>query len=95
MAAPDTILKEIRVTEKTSVLSSELNKYTFEVFKGANRKQIADAVEAVFKVKVQDVNVMNQKGKRKSNRAKRGLIRKPDTRKAIVTLCEGSKIEIM
>ena len=95
MASPDIILKKLRVTEKTNILSSDFNKYTFEVFKGSNRKQIAEAVEAVFKVKVKDVNVMNQRGKRKSSRTRRGLVRKPDTHKAIVTLFKGSKIEIM
>lgn len=96
MSTPDKILKKIRVTEKSSQLSSELNQYTFEVFKGTSRKQIADAVEKVFDVKVARVNVFNQRGKRKMSRARRGLVtRKANMRKAIVTLMEGSKIEIL
>ena len=70
----------------------EQNKYTFKVDKKANKIDIKQAVEAIFKVKVTDVKTMNVKGKLK--RLGRYQGRTPDWKKAIVTLQEGDKIEI-
>ncbi len=56
------------ITEKT-VASGELNKYIFEVHRDANKQTVKDAVEKLFNVKVEQVNIMNMKGKPK----KRGV----------------------
>lgn len=81
------------VTEKCNALIQE-NKYTFRVAPDAGRIEIGKAVEELFKVKVKSVNVMNYQGKRK--RAGRSLKegRRPDWKRAVVTLAEGS-IEII
>ena len=81
------------VTEKCNALIQE-KKYTFRVAPDANRIEIGKAVEELFKVKVKSVNVMNYQGKRK--RAGRSLKegRRPDWKRAVVTLAEGS-IEII
>ncbi|NLW25457.1 MAG: 50S ribosomal protein L23 [Clostridia bacterium] len=86
----DIIIKPI-ISEK-SVEQMEQNKYTFKVDKKANKIDIKQAVEAIFKVKVTDVKTMNVKGKLK--RLGRYQGRTPDWKKAIVTLQEGDKIEI-
>ena len=81
------------VTEKCNALIQE-NKYTFRVAPDAGRIEIGKAVEELFNVKVKSVNVMNYQGKRK--RAGRSLKegRRPDWKRAVVTLAEGS-IEII
>jgi len=96
MILADTILKEYRVTEKAANLSANLNQYTFEVAPDANRKEIGRAVEKVFNVTVTKVNVMNKKPKVKVDRARRGRPgKKGGGKKAIVTLKEGDKIELV
>ena len=65
------ILKEYRVTEKSSVLNEQLLQYTFEVAKEANKAQITEAIEQIFEVKVARVNV-NKKVKFKANRMRAG-----------------------
>ena len=77
------------VTEKCNALIQE-KKYTFRVAPDAGRIEIGKAVEELFKVKVKSVNVMNYQGKKK--RAGRSLKegRRPDWKRAIVTLAEGS-----
>ncbi|MEM1222060.1 MAG: 50S ribosomal protein L23 [Verrucomicrobiota bacterium] len=96
MIIADKILKEYRVTEKAANLSANLNQYTFEVAQDANRIEVARAVEKVFKVEVTKVNVLNKKPKLKIDRSRRG---RPGTKgghkKAIVTLKEGDKIELV
>lgn len=96
MLSPDTIIKEYRVTEKAADMAAHTNKYTFEVFSTANRRQVASAVEKLFDVKVVRVNIINQRGKTKRNRMVRG--RQGQTaamKKAIVTLAEGESIELV
>lgn len=78
----DLIRKPI-VTEKTTLLS-EQNKYTFEVAKIAEKKQIKKAIEKIFAVKVKKVNILNIKGKLK--RFKGRLGQESDVKKAIITL---------
>lgn len=95
MKGPDRILKEFRITEKTNMLSDNLNQYTFEVYPDADRVSIARAVENVFKVKVDRVNVLYQKSKTKRDRSNRGKLGvKSGFKKAVVTLKSGDKIEI-
>jgi large subunit ribosomal protein L23 len=85
------IIKRPLVTEKTT-LAKEANKYHFEVDRRANKIEIGQAVEKLFKVKVVNVRTMNVNGKKK--RVGRVLGRKRDWKKAIVTLAPGSSIEI-
>jgi len=85
------IIKRPLVTEKTT-LAKEANKYHFEVDRRANKIEIGQAVEKLFKVKVVNVRTMNMAGKKK--KVGRVLGRKRDWKKAIVTLAPGSSIEI-
>ncbi len=85
------VIKRPLVTEKTT-LAKEANKYHFEVDRRANKIEIGQAVEKLFKVKVVSVRTMNMAGKKK--RVGRVLGRKRDWKKAIVTLAPGSSIEI-
>lgn len=85
------VIKRPLVTEKTT-LAKEANKYHFEVDRRANKIEIGQAVEKLFKVKVLTVRTMNMAGKKK--RVGRILGRKRDWKKAIVTLAPGSSIEI-
>ena len=81
------------VTEKCNALMQE-NKYTFKVTPNAGRIEIARAVEELFKVKVAKVNVMNYAGKAKRAGRTMKMGRRPDWKRAVVTLAEGS-IEII
>ncbi|MCK4519482.1 MAG: 50S ribosomal protein L23 [Candidatus Omnitrophica bacterium] len=86
------ILKSLLRTEKGAVLNRE-NKYLFEADKKANKIEIKKAVETIYKVKVNSVNVISMRGKQKRVRYKKG--KTPDWKKAIVTLKEGQTIDIM
>ncbi|MQY07616.1 50S ribosomal protein L23 [Actinomadura macrotermitis] len=86
----DVILAPV-VSEKSYGLLDE-NKYTFLVRLDANKTQIKQAVEAVFGVKVTNVNTINRQGKRKRTRF--GYGKRKDTRRAIVSLAEGERIDI-
>ena len=79
------------ISEKSYGLLDE-NKYTFLVAPDANKTQIKIAVEQVFNVKVTGVNTANRPGKRKRTRA--GWGQRNQTKRAIVTLAEGDRIEI-
>jgi len=87
------IVKAPLVTEKSNALAKE-KKYVFKVNPNAGKIEIASAVEELFKVKVAAVNVSNYLGKEKrvGRSAKTG--RRPDWKKAVVTLSEGT-IEII
>jgi large subunit ribosomal protein L23 len=89
-----TVLKLVRLSEKSNKLSSTLGQYTFEVFKNATKHTIAAAVEEAFKVTVRRVNVQNYRGKNKRSRQGRPSITS-DYKKAIVTLKAGDKIELV
>jgi large subunit ribosomal protein L23 len=86
----DTILAPV-ITEKSTVLS-EQNKVVFKVAGDASKDEIAAAVEALFNVKVTKVNTLVAKGKTKRFRGIMG--RRPDVKKAIVTLQEGQSIDV-
>jgi large subunit ribosomal protein L23 len=90
----DQILKHARLTEKSNKQSAEFGQYTFEVFPGTNKHQIAEAVEQTFKVTVTRVNVQNYRGKNKKSRQGRPSMTS-DYKKAIVTLKSGDKIELL
>jgi large subunit ribosomal protein L23 len=96
MIDADKILIETVVTEKAVALTSDVNQYTFKVHPLANRLSIARAVEKTFGVKVTGVNVMNVKRKAKVDRARRGKLGyKGGMKKAIISLQEGDRIEII
>jgi len=86
----DTILAPM-ITEKATLLS-EQNKVVFRVAPDATKTEIAQAVEELFKVTVVKVNTLNLKGKTKRWRGRPG--RRPDVKKAIVTLQDGQTIDI-
>lgn len=89
MKSPYNIIKRPIITEKSMELLEE-NKYTFEVEKNANKTEIKKAVEAIFDgVKVEKVRTMNYTGKRV--RTRYGYGKRPDWKKAIVTLTEDSE----
>ena len=79
------------VSEKSYSLLDE-NKYTFVVKKDANKTQIRQAVEELFKVKVFSVNTLNRKGK--TYRTRFGDGARSDTKRAIVSLAQGDRIDI-
>ena len=87
ITAHDIIIKPI-ITEKSMALT-EANKYTFKVMKKANKTEVKKAVETVFGVKVEKVNIMNVTGKKRRVGANVG--KKPDWKKAVVILKPGSK----
>ena len=80
---PEEIIVKPIVTEKSNTGLQE-GKYTFQVAKKATKVQIANAVEALFNVKVLNVNTMTVKGKEKRVGAHAG--KRPDWKKAIVTI---------
>jgi large subunit ribosomal protein L23 len=82
------IIKRPVITEASTDLMSE-KKYTFEVDTRANKTQVKDAVEEIFDVKVEKVNIMNYKGKFKRMGKHAGYTNK--RRKAIVKLTTDSK----
>jgi len=96
MIEPAKVLKESRVTEKATTLTANLNQYTFEVYRTANRTQVKQAVEQVFKVDVAKVNILNVKPRSKPDRMRRNQVgRISGMKKAIVTLKEGNSIEMI
>lgn len=91
MDSPYDIVKSMLRTEKSTALLPQ-NKYLFWVEKRANKIQIKKAVEDIYKVKVESVNTSMQRGKLRKVRYVQG--KSPDWKKALVTLKEGSKIEV-
>ncbi len=79
------------VTEKSNLIKEDTNKVVLEVDQRANKVEIKNAVQQLFDVTVQKVNVLNFEGKRK--RVGRIMGKRPDWKKAIVTLKKGDKIE--
>jgi large subunit ribosomal protein L23 len=88
---PRDILLAPVISEKSYGLLDE-NKYTFLVHPNANKTQIKISVEKVFGVKVTGVNTINRQGKRKRTRTGYGT--RNATRRAIVTVAEGDRIDI-
>ena len=89
------VLRRPLVTEKTSYQSGRLNQYSFIVSDSATRKLVKDAVETLYDVKVERVNIINTAAKRgRRLRSRRMLIRKSGFKKAIITLAEGQTLQI-
>ncbi len=96
MIFPEKVIKQARITEKATALSAEHNQYTFEVFPTVNRTQVKQAIEKKFSVKVDRVNIVNRKGKSKRSRTRSGIVgQTSQIKKAVVTLKEGHKIELI
>jgi len=91
MSSPYDIVKSLLRTEKATLMLPD-NKYLFWVDKQSNKIQIKQAVEEIYKVKVASVNTLTQRGKLRRVRYVQG--KSPDWKKALVTLKEGSKIEV-
>lgn len=87
------VLRKPVVSEKSYALLDS-GVYTFVVHPDANKVQIRQAVESVFGVRVRNVNTLNRKGKRKRNRRRATFGKRPDTKRAIVTLAAGDRIEL-
>jgi large subunit ribosomal protein L23 len=91
IADPRDILLRPVISEKSYGLLDE-NKYTFIVRPDANKTQIKIAVEQVFNVRVLTVNTLNRQGKRKRTRF--GYGKRKDTKRAVVSLAPGDRIEL-
>ncbi len=92
MKDPRDVIRAPVVSEKSYDLIEDLNTYTFEVDRRANKTEIRQAVQRIFDVDVIKVNTMNRKGKQKRTGwivGKRG-----DTKRALVTLVPGDTIDI-
>ena len=93
MNEPYDIIDTVRLTEKATRLSETQNKYVFRVRPHANKIQIKEAIEKLFKNTVVGVNTCNYAGKKKRERTA-AFGRKAHWKKAIVTLKEGDKIDL-
>jgi large subunit ribosomal protein L23 len=87
------IIRAPLVSEKTARLQEVSNQYVFEVATDATKADIKAAIEKLFAVKVEAVNVVNVKGKNKAFKFRMG--RRADSRKAYVTLADGQSIDVM
>lgn len=86
------VIKPI-VSEKSYGLI-EQGVYTFEVHPDANKIEIRQAVESIFGVSVARVNTLNRQGKRRRNRRKMTFGKRPDTKRAIVSLKGDDRIDL-
>ena len=93
MKDPRDVVQRPVVSEKSYGLL-DANVYTFIVHADASKPEIRDAVQSIFEVRVEKVNTLNRKGKRKRNRKTGKYGRRADTKRALVTLAEGSSIEL-
>ncbi len=88
---PYEILRRPLITEKSTTEKETRNKLVFEVASRANKIEIKQAVEQMFKVNVLDVTTMTMRGKKK--RVGRFITRRPDWKKAMVTIKPGQRVE--
>ena len=90
------ILVKPLYTEKIARLQDDLNKYAFQVARDANKIEIRKAIEKKFEVKVSSVRTMLMPGKVRQQMTRAGRFhgRRPEWKKAIVTLIEGDKLEL-
>ncbi len=85
------LIRKPYITEKSVLLKEQGNKVVFRVAKDANKVELKNAIESIFKVTVVKIATINVKGKRKRQGRWEG--RRPDWKKAIVTLKKDDKIE--
>ena len=88
----DLILRPV-VSEKSYGLLED-NVYTFVVHPRSTKIEVREAVESIFNLRVVKVNTLNRNGKRKRNRRSATFGTRPDTKRAIVTLAPGSRIDL-
>lgn len=88
------VIQKVTLTEKGTRLSEAENKYVFNVNPSANKAEIKQAVEELFKVKVAAVNTMKRQGKKKRERTPSSGCT-AGWKRAVVTLAEGSKIDLV
>ena len=93
MKDPRDVLIAPVISEKSYDLLEE-GIYVFRVHRSASKPEIRRAVESIFDVKVAKVNTLNRKGKKRRNRRNNTVGKRPDTKRAIVTLVEGDSIQI-
>lgn len=86
-----TLIQRPVITEKAAIATETANQYVFRVASDATKSEIKAAVEAVFPVQVENVRVLNTKGKTK--RTKTGLGKRSDWKKAYVKLASGQQID--
>jgi large subunit ribosomal protein L23 len=87
------VIKTVRLTEKGTRQAEKYNQYTVVADRRANKTQIRQAVQELFKVKVTRVNTLNVRGKFRRQRTTQAG-KAPDWKKAIVTLKAGDKITL-
>jgi len=87
-------IHNILLTEKATLLSEKHNQYVFRVSPSANKIQIKQAIEQIFNKKVVGVNTANYAGKKKRER-RADFGRRPHWKKAVVTLKEGEKLDLI
>jgi large subunit ribosomal protein L23 len=87
------VIKQPVVSEKSYALLDE-GAYTFQIHPDANKIEVRKAVEELFGVTVHKVTTLNRKGKRKRNRRNGTYGRRPNTKRAVVTLVEGDRIDL-
>jgi large subunit ribosomal protein L23 len=92
MDASQVIIRPVVSEKSYGLLDSGV--YTFVVDPRASKIEISDAIETIFNVQVAKVNTLNRKGKRKRNRKSATFGKRPDTKRAIVTLAAGGRIDL-
>ncbi|OFZ79116.1 MAG: 50S ribosomal protein L23 [Bdellovibrionales bacterium RIFOXYD1_FULL_53_11] len=92
MRSPYEVIQRPVISEKSTALAEIAGKYAFKVAPQANKNEIKDAVQKLFNVKVREIRTMVVHGKIK--RSGRTELKRPNWKKAIVTLAEGQKIEL-
>ncbi|HEY7166681.1 MAG TPA: 50S ribosomal protein L23 [Candidatus Binatia bacterium] len=91
MKGPEQIIKAPLISEKGSLLTESSNQVLFKVRPDANKVEVKRAVEALFKVKVEKVRIARYLGKLR--RVGKNMGRRPEWKKAFITLREGDKID--
>lgn len=94
MKNPYDVVKGARVTEKSGALKEKYNQYVFEVDTKATKQDIRFAIEKIFNKKVDSVNTLRVTGKKKRERTV-NFGKKPNWKKAIVTLRKGETLELI
>ena len=85
-----TVLSPI-ISEKSNRIGEESNQYVFQVAVSSNKKEVKAAIEKLFEVKVEDVKILNVKGKTKAFKGKQG--KRPNWKKAYVRVQQGQLID--
>lgn len=93
MKNPQDVLRHIMLSEKGTAMTEKDNQYVFKVDRAANKVEIKQAVEQLFKVKVLNVNTMNRQGKKKRLRTQK-YGRTSNWKRAVVTLGKGDSIDL-